>query len=179
MEKQELEVCIETYGKDIYSFCVYLTRSRQEAEDLYQETFLKAVELGRKIEQERNPKSFLLSVTLHIWKNRKRKYGWRQRIAGMQSMEDKDSAVWREQSGQTPEDGVLDREERQAVREAVDRLPEKMKMAVLLYYMEEIPVKQIAALLKVPPGTVMSRLHHARKILKKELEDILYGKKTG
>ena len=48
MEKRELEACINEYGKDIYSFCRHLACHRQEAEDLYQDTFLKAVELEGK-----------------------------------------------------------------------------------------------------------------------------------
>ena len=81
MEKFELEQCIREYGKEIYSFCKHLTCSRQEADDLYQDTFLKAVELQQKIDWQENPKSFLLSVAVQIWKNRKRKAAWRNRIA--------------------------------------------------------------------------------------------------
>ena len=60
-----------------------------------------------------------------------------------------------------------------AVRNAVDRLPDKMKVTVLLYYMEERSVEQIADILRIPCGTVKSRLHQARKILEKELEYVL------
>ena len=52
MTEQELEMCISQYGKDIYSFCKYLTGDSQEAEDLYQDTFLKVVELKEKIDYE-------------------------------------------------------------------------------------------------------------------------------
>lgn len=57
-----------------------MTRSREEANDLYQDTFLKLMELGEELDDERNPKSYLLSIAVHIWKNRRRKYAWRQRI---------------------------------------------------------------------------------------------------
>ena len=183
MEKHELEVCINEYGKDIYSFCRYLACNRQEADDLYQDTFLKAVEQGEKLELNSNPRSWLLSVALRIWKNRKRKYAWRNRIAPMQSvMEEKDEewpAAACAAEDASPEERVIVREETLAVRRAVDRLPERLKITVLLYYMEELPVKQIAAVMKIPSGTVLSRLHQARKLLKKELEDVLDGKRTG
>ena len=61
------------------------------------------------------------------------------------------------------------------MRAAVTHLPEHLRLPVLLYYMEEMPTKQAAALLGIPPGTVLSRLHRARKLLKKELEDFLNG----
>jgi RNA polymerase sigma-70 factor (ECF subfamily) len=53
----------------------------------------------------------------------------------------------------------------------VAKLPEKMRVVVLLYYMENVPVKQIATMLRIPEGTVKSRLKHARDILAVALEE--------
>ena len=72
MTIQELEQFIALYGKDIYSFCVYLAGS--EADDLYQDTFLEAVKKKESISKDGNPKSYLLSVSVNLWNNRKRKY---------------------------------------------------------------------------------------------------------
>lgn len=178
MEKRELEACIDEYGKDIYSFCRHLACDRQEAEDLYQDTFLKAVELEGKIDFKNNPKSWLLSVALRLWKNKKRKYAWRRRIADIcPIIEEKDLETrlpCKEQEA-SPEERMLGMEERLAVASAVGRLPERLKTAVLLYYMEGQSVKQIADIVGTPAGTVLSRLHKARKILKKELESEFYG----
>ena len=69
MNITELEKCIEKYGNDIYAFCLHLAYSQQEAEELYQDTFLKAMELLHGIEAENNPKSYLLSITIRLWKN--------------------------------------------------------------------------------------------------------------
>ena len=82
MNEIQLEQCINEHGKDVYAFCSQLTRNVQEAEDLYQDTFLKAVELAGRIDFGKNPKSYLISIALRIWKNRKRKYAWRKRITG-------------------------------------------------------------------------------------------------
>ena len=90
MTRTELEQCIDLYGKDIFSFCRYATGSLQEGEELYQDTFLKAVELLDRMDISQNPKSFLLSIAIRLWKNRRRKYAWRRRIAGMESLEEKD-----------------------------------------------------------------------------------------
>lgn len=179
MENQELEVCINEYGKAVYSFCRQLAGNRQEADDLYQDTFLKAVELSEKIDWDNNPKSYLLSVALRIWKNRKRKFAWRKRIADTRSMAEGQDAEADVSTQVSPEEQVIDKEEHVAVRRAVDQLPERLKLVVLLFYMEELPVKQIAAILRIPVGTVLSRLHQARKILKKELEGVINGKGTG
>lgn len=72
-----------------------------------------------------------------------------------------------------PEDMLIRNEMITTVREAVDRLPDKMKIAVLLYYMEERSVEEIAGILHIPRGTVKSRLYQAREKLKRELEHIL------
>ena len=175
-----LEACINEYGRALYSFCSYLACNRQEAEDLYQDTFLKALELGNRIDLEQNPKSYLLSIALRIWKNRKRKYAWRRRIADVQSMdEERDGGHYAEPKEDNPEEAFLGKEEREAVQNAVRRLPERLKTTVLLYYMEELSTKQIAGVMRVPAGTVLSRLHQARKLLKKELESVLDEKRIG
>jgi RNA polymerase sigma factor (sigma-70 family) len=81
MTIQELEQCIALYGKDIYSFCRHLTREKDRADDLYQDTFLEAMKKITVIRYGENPKSYLLSIALRIWKNRIRKMAWRNRIA--------------------------------------------------------------------------------------------------
>lgn len=93
MTIQELEQFIATYGTDIYSFCVYLTGNRPEAEELYQDTFLKTLELLDKIQKDGNPKSYLLSVAIRIWKNRNRKINCRNSIAPMESEEPMEPAA--------------------------------------------------------------------------------------
>ena len=175
MTKQELEMCIDDYGKDIYSFCKHLTNKTLEADDLYQDTFLMAVELKEKIEYGNNPKSYLLSVTLRLWKNKKRKFAWRKRIADVQSLTDERDADIYESAEPSLEERIAIKEKEEAIRMAVNRLPEKLKIVVLLFYMEDLRAAQIAETMKIPIGTVLSRLHQARKILKKELEDVLNG----
>lgn len=179
MTNAELETCIDTYGRAIYSFCLQITGSRQEAEELYQDTFVTALEKLHWIDTENNPKSYLLSIALRLWKNKRRKYAWRQRIAGIQSLpEEQGYEAFTEEAGtgvgeNIPEERALADEERRCIRYAVGKLPEHLKMVVLLFYMEELNVKQIAALLHIPQGTVKSRLHQARKLLARELEDLV------
>jgi len=173
MTKQELEMCIDEYGKDIYSFCKHLTNNPLEADDLYQDTFLTAVKLKEKIEYGHNPKSYLLSIALRTWKNKKRKFAWRKRIADVQPIVDNRDADMGVSAELSPEERIIQKEKDESIQTAVNRLPEKLKVVVLLFYMEDLPTAQIAEVMKIPAGTVLSRLHQARKILKKELEDVL------
>ncbi|MCM1025123.1 MAG: RNA polymerase sigma factor [Roseburia sp.] len=174
MTKQELEICIREHGRDIYSFCRHLADDPAEADDLYQDTFLKAVELAERIEFQRNPKSYLLSIALRIWKNKKRKFAWRKRIADMQPLTDEPEAATTASPEPSPEAYAAAREQSTAIRTAVEQLPERLRIVVLLFYMEDLSAAQIAGILKIPAGTVLSRLHQARKLLKKKLEDLFY-----
>ena len=173
----ELEQCIETYGKEIYSFCLHLTGAREWADELYQDTFLTAMEHITQLHNDAgaNPKSYLLSVSIRLWKNKRRKAAWRRRIAPEQSMDAPGGEVLTGETELTDsiETEVLRAEERRQVQRAVDTLPEKYRVVVLLYYMEELPLVQIASLLHIPSGTVKSRLHQARKLLRQQLEVLL------
>ncbi|WP_304943677.1 RNA polymerase sigma factor [Vallitalea guaymasensis] len=84
MDIAYLSDLVELQGKAIYGFCYNLTNKKNDADDLYQETFLKAMELCHKIDRNNNPKGFLISIAIGIWKNNCRKYAWRQRIAPIQ-----------------------------------------------------------------------------------------------
>lgn len=173
MNEIQLEQCIKEYGKDIYAFCSQLTRNLQETEDLYQDTFLKAVELSSRIDFGKNPRSYLVSIALRIWKNRRRKYAWRKRIAGTEQLTEKTAAD--QFSGQefSPESTVLKQELRTQVQEAVAQLEDKYRVPVYLYYTLQLPVEQIGKIMNLPRGTVKSRLYKARKLLKQKLEDVL------
>lgn len=173
MTIEELEKCIDSYGRDIYGFCRQITKTPQDGDDLYQDTFLKAVELKDKIDAYQNPKSYLISITIRLWKNRQRKYAWRKRIAGTEVLVEenaKEDDIRQEDSADSPEQLLLKKEEALFVQECVRRLDEKHRLPLSLYYSAELSVREIAEVLRLPEGTVKSRLHHARRIMKEQME---------
>lgn len=175
----ELEQCIDCYGKEIYGFCKHITGDLQDGEDLYQDTFLKAAEMAEKIDLNQNPKSYLLSIAVRLWKNRRRKRAWRQRIAGGEMPEvflDEPKCEMIINDAKTPEAEVLRMEQKMLVRKCVRELEEKYRVPLYLYYSAELSVKEISECIKVPQGTVKSRLHKARTILKLRLEDAGYDR---
>ena len=172
MTIQELEQVIALHGKEIYSFCQSLTANRGLADELYQDSFLKAMEQLDCIQPEGNVKSYLLSVALRLWKNQKRKFAWRNRIAPMEGLGEEMVSGRQEESEDVLQE-VLRQERCQTVRQAVSKLTDHYKIPVLLYYMEEMSVSQIAEIMGIPPGTVKSRLHKARKQLESELEGLV------
>lgn len=169
MRQEELEQYIREYGKELYSFCRSMAWNLAEAEDLYQDTFLKFYEIGDGLVIEKNPKSYLMGIAVNLYRNYKRKLSVRRRIAGVwQSVEEIDADI--PADARLLEEEILVREECRAVRGAVKTLADKYRIPVLLFYMEEMSLAEIAAVLKLPEGTVKSRLHRAKKILKQKLE---------
>ena len=171
MKKSEIEKCIARYGKDVYSFCCYLTANRTEADDLYQDTFVKAMERG--ITLDRNPKSFLLSIACKLWKNKRRKDLNAGRLfcrEDVSCINENDFQMRHENSAEAI---AMQNDTNARIQNAVRKLPEKLKITALLYYMEERSVEQISDILHIPKGTVKSRLFQARKRLYKELEEVL------
>lgn len=172
MKQEELELYMDTYGKDLYSFCCCVTRNRQEADDLYQDTFLKVYEMGEKLEITTNPKSYLMGVAYNLYRNVKRKRSVRQRIVGVCVPLD-ENAERIPLEGQLTEDLMISREECQIVREAVRKLPDKYRLPILLFYMEELSQAEIAALLNISESAVKTRVHRAKNILREKLEGLL------
>ncbi len=181
MTKTELEKCINEYGSEIFSFCRYLTGSVQEGEELYQDCFLRALELEIKGVQGDNPKSYLLSIAINLWKNKRRKYAWRKRILNMDSLEQVtdtcgEQRVIRSGEEAQPEDVVLSKEQSEMVRRLLAALPEKYKLPLYLYFAAELSIKEMAVCLKIPEGTVKSRLHKAKQLMKERLEESEYDR---
>jgi len=172
LNTDELVKLTSVYGKDVFSFCLYLTESKYEAEELYQEVFLKAYEISDKIYESSGIKNYLIGIAIRLWKNKKRKLAWRNRIAPTDSI---DYVRGAEYGGMSPDRSLIAAEEKNAVRLAVNDLNDKLKIPVLLYYSMDISVEKISELLKIPQGTVKSRLYNARKILKEKLEADIYG----
>lgn len=162
MNQLDLEKFMETYGREILSFCRYLTKNREEAEDLCQDTFVQGFELRDRIADEEHAKKFFLSIAVQLWKNRKRKYAWRRRIVDNQIIPMAEYEMEMAGSEDTPEEQTIRQEERTMIRDCVASLSEKKRLVVLLYYTEGLKETEIAEVLGLPVGTVKSRLHHAK-----------------
>lgn len=178
MNDTGLEASVQMYGKDIYCFCLQLTKNRMEAEDLYQDTFLKAMEKGTYLDFDRNPKSYLLAIAIRLWKNKRRKRIWRGHITGTEiSIEE--LMMEPSSSVEMVENQIISKSEKQLIRSAVNALPDTYRVPIVLFYMEQLKIAEIADVLKLPQGTVKSRLYKAKEILAKKLEVILDEERTG
>ncbi|MBO3446134.1 sigma-70 family RNA polymerase sigma factor [Clostridium sp. CCUG 7971] len=173
MELDEIENLIDEYGDIIYKFCIKITQNKDDGEDLYQQTFLKAMELRHKLNKNKNPKSFLISVSIKLWKNSIRKNIRRNTIAPRinideyESLDIKDTKV-------NIETAIINKEIEFEVNLVVSKLEDKFKFPIIMYYTAQMSVEEISKSLKIPKGTVKSRLHKARIIIKDGLEAMGY-----
>ena len=172
MSKEEFQQVVQTHGKDILRFCRMTTGSKETGDELYQDTMLKLLEKLEKLDSTQNIKSYAISISILLWKNKKRKFARRFRIIPEQSMTE-----WEEEfnsvdcQNNTLEEEVIKQEEIRKVQDCVANLPEKYRICIHLFYSAQLSIREIAQTLQVPEGTVKTRIHKAKKLLKIELEE--------
>ena len=172
MNARELEKCIDDFGTDIYRFCLKLCADKTDAEDLYQQTFLKALEAEWTLDWEKNPKALFFSLAHNLWKSGRRKQARRNMIAPCSNFDDETETVLH--SEESIEEAYLQKEMAAEVRQIIQTLAERFQVPLILFYLSDCSIEQIAAIIKKPPGTVKSRLFKGRSLIKKRLEDAGY-----
>jgi RNA polymerase sigma-70 factor (ECF subfamily) len=158
----------------LYTAALRMTRNTAEAEDLVQETYLKAYRAFGSFEQGTNLKAWLYKILTNTFINA---YRSRRRRPEQTEIEDvEDLYLYRRlgglegaTAGRSAEEEVLDRFTDTDVKEALESLPESFRMTVLLADVEGFSYREIADIMEIPIGTVMSRLHRGRRALQKAL----------
>lgn len=173
MELEDIESIIDEYGSVIYKFCIKLTQNKEDGEDLYQQTFLKAVELKSKLDKNKNPRSYIISISVKLWKNSVRKSARRETIAKSVNIDEYETMEIKDTKENT-EQNVIKKEIEDEVNLVISKLEDKFKLPIIMHYTAEMSLEDIARALMIPKGTVKSRLYKARGIIKKELEDMGY-----
>jgi RNA polymerase sigma-70 factor (ECF subfamily) len=161
----------------LYAAALRMTRNPTDAEDLVQETYLRAYRGFGGFQEGTNLKAWLYKILTNTYINI---YRAKKRRPDMETLDDvEDFYLYRRIGGleavdadRSPEAEVLDSIPETAVTEAVEALPEQFRMAVLLADVEGFSYKEIADIMDVPIGTVMSRLHRGRKQLQRRLWDL-------
>lgn len=160
----------------LYSAALRMTRNPADAEDLVQETYLKAYRGFGGFEAGTNLKAWLYRILTNTYIN---SYRAKQRRPDESELDEvEDLYLYRRLGGleaarvnRSVEDEVLDLFTEVEIKEAIEALPDQFRIAVLLADVEGFSYKEIAEILDIPIGTVMSRLHRGRKALQKALYD--------
>ncbi len=158
-----------------------MTRNPADAEDLVQDTFLKAYRFFDRFERGTNMRAWLFKIMTNLFINNCR---GRSRRPGETSIDEMTEfslygkLVEKDQrEGTDPQKELFDKLYSDEVQKALDRLPEEFRIVVLLNFVEDFAYQEIAEILGIELGTVKSRLHRGRRMLQKGLWE--YGKKMG
>jgi RNA polymerase sigma-70 factor (ECF subfamily) len=147
----------------LYSYALILSRNHADAEDLVQETYLRAIQAKDRLRADSNIKAWLFTILRNIWLNQLRKRRSGPQI--VETMEDSPANEVVEPSRDSYEIYVSNQETEQ-VRAAIEKLPIEFREIILLREYEELSYQEIASVLDCPAGTVMSRLGRARAKLR-------------
>jgi RNA polymerase sigma-70 factor (ECF subfamily) len=158
----------------LYAAALRMTRNPADAEDLVQETYLRAYRGFEGFEEGTNLKAWLYRILTNTYINSYRARKRRPDETELDEVEDlylyrRIGGLEAAMAGRSAEDELLERFTDAEVKEALESLPENFRMAVLLADVEGFAYKEIAEILDIPIGTVMSRLHRGRKALQKRL----------
>ena len=152
------------YLNGLYSYAMMLSRNSTEAEDLVQETYLRAFRTVGRLRHDGSVKSWLFTILRNIWLNQLRKRWATPDLIECEANELLDAA-------RDPLTEHVNRLEREQVQSAIQQLPLRLREIIILREYECLSYQEIAAVLNCPPDTVISRLARARS----KLRNLLFG----
>jgi RNA polymerase sigma-70 factor (ECF subfamily) len=148
----------------LYSYALILTRNHTEAEDLVQETYLRAIKAKTRLRVDSNLKAWLFTILRNIWINQLRKWRTTPEIVELDS--DGAGSNKATDNANDPRAIYVSNIEQEQVRAAIQRLSVEFREIIMLREYEELSYQAIATILECPIGTVMSRLARARSKLR-------------
>jgi RNA polymerase sigma-70 factor (ECF subfamily) len=172
------EQLVRRHEKRVFRLLLRMMGSREEAEDVAQETFISLYRHGKRFRSEARFSTFVYRVAANAALNRRRTLGRsRTRIEKLAVRQAAGDDL--PQQPRDPEDSTLGHELTQHVRDALGTLSPALRMPVVLYDIEGLSYGEIANVLSVAEGTVKSRIHRARQALREELQGLLPGAAGG
>lgn len=157
------EEIIDRYADMVYRLAVSQAMNRTDADDIFQEVFVRLVRHVKDLQDMEHAKAWLIRVTINCTKKHFGQY-WNKNVFPIEETEE----VPKREEGFAQAEKKIDN----PVMQAVSKLPPKYRGCVHLFYFEELSVKEIAEMTDQTESTVKSQLHRARKMLKEMLGDI-------
>jgi RNA polymerase sigma-70 factor, ECF subfamily len=169
----DFEAAAMPFVDSLYNAAYRMSRNSQDAEDLVQETYLKAYKYYDKFEEGTNLKAWLFKILKNTFINSYRKKQQIPPSADFADIEESFESIVRDEGAgrqlPDPEAELLEKVLDEDVQRSLEELPPDYRMVVLLADLEDFSYKEIAEILEIPVGTVMSRLYRGRRLLEDAL----------
>jgi RNA polymerase sigma-70 factor (ECF subfamily) len=167
-----IDVLICRYEDSLFNLCLKLTKNRHDAEELYQQTWLKAIQKSHTC--AKSMKNWLYTICLNAYRDSYRRSKRESEvIENTLDNETKDYVIAAATDNVSAESEALKKLTGEVLMNRVNSLPDKHRLPIILYYFEGLDYKESAAVLGLPIGTVKSRLNAAKSKLRKEMENEL------
>jgi len=164
----------------LYRTALRMTKNTKDAEDLVQETLLKAYRFFDRFEPGTNIKAWLFKIMMNIFINDYRQKSKKPAAVSYEDIDDNylyHQLKYSKTEGRNPEELLFSRIVDDDVKRAIEELPDDFRIVVVLAFLEEFSYQEIAEIADLQLGTVKSRLHRGRKLLQKSLWE--YAKRSG
>ena len=173
-----LELFIEKYKTPLYKLCVHLHKNSASAEDLFQDTWIKAFKYMKDFNRSKSFEPWLFTISINLYKDNYRKVKrWFTKSIEFIDSNVKDAAIDNIRSTvYLPCESYENLQSKQHLQNGINNLKDEYRMVIILFYYNELKQKEISEILKIPEGTVKSRLNTAKKLLKEYMEVDNYGR---
>lgn len=173
----EFEQVALVHLDELFATALRYTKNDKDAEDLVQETFLKAYTNFHRYEKGTNCRAWLFTILTNTFINRFRRKKKEREILNADDMTPIEQNFFdrgKAEFYQNPEVGALFRTFSKDIKDALEELPEEFRTVVILADLNDFSYKEIAHILDCPVGTVMSRLFRGRKMMRRNLVDVAF-----
>jgi RNA polymerase sigma-70 factor (ECF subfamily) len=168
-DREAFEPLVEKYKRKVFRLAYQVLRDQEEALDVAQEAFVKAYRALPAFKGDAAFYTWLFRITMNVALDRKRQRATRARSLGAGDVPPEEWERTAVSTDPDPEDVATGAERRERIRKGLDSLSEHHRTIIILSDIEGLQYREIAEVLGIPMGTVMSRLHHARKRLREVL----------
>src|SRR5438552_10038955 len=167
------EPLVEKYRQRVYRLAYNVLRNSEDAYDVAQEAFIKAYQALPSFRGQSAFYTWLFRIAMNVAHDKARQRGAQGRAFGTERVTEEEWERTMPDPGEEPDAAAVRAEERTRITRALEALPEHHRAIIMLSDLEGLSYREIADVLNIPMGTVMSRLHHARKRLKAALGPLL------
>ncbi|MCO7125301.1 RNA polymerase sigma factor SigW [Sporolactobacillus shoreicorticis] len=169
-DQQAFAELVERYKNSVFAICLRMVGNAQEAEDLSQEAFIRAYNRIDQYDHDRKFSTWLFRIATNLsidfLRRRKNNVSLDAVVPGTEGLS---LNTMLPDEGEQPEDQMVRKETEEMVQEQIKRLPDKYRSAIVLKYIEDLSLKEISEIMEIPVGTVKTRIHRGREMLRKNM----------